>query len=136
MSEKEQTFYWFIESADTTINVSVIYETLKQMNLAVETVEFPDPEYPKDPTKRHYTVEVKFKLIKMIASKKFDLKGMPYHIWRKKGRDGEPKMVDNIFKRKLSAKAKEARKRLTDRKKQFPYDSSRKPPPPNLPKQY
>lgn len=114
MPPDKQTTYWFIESADATINVSVLYETLKQMNLAVEPVDFPDPLRPKDPSKRHYAIEVKFRLVKMIASKKIDLKGLPFHIWRRKGSERKMEMVDHIFKTKLSAKSKEIRKKVLE----------------------
>jgi predicted DNA-binding WGR domain protein len=136
MTQEKQTTYWFIESPDVTINIRVLYETLKEMNLPVELVDFPDPDFPKDPFKRHYAVQVQFKLVKMINSKSIDLKGLVYHIWRKKGRDGKMEMVDHIFKHMLSAKTREAYKRIKEQRQKRYKNPAKKPPPPNLPKKY
>lgn len=111
MIEDKQDTRWFIESSDQTINVSHLYQTLKEMNLAVETAEFSDPD---DPTKKHYTVEVKFIMVKMLANKKkADFQGIVYHVWRKTG-GGKYENVDNIFIRKLSRKATATKKQLKE----------------------
>jgi len=94
---------------------NALYLTLKEMNLAIETADFP---HPSQPDMRLYVVEVKYKLIPLLRSKKIDLKNsrhpFAYHVWRRKGSDGKLELVDHIFNKRLSRKTVMAKKRLKE----------------------